>query len=199
MENVAVATLPHLSAQHARAKFGMWVFLASEVMFFTGFFGAYIVLRSANPTVFEQDFSVLSVPLAAVNTLFLIASSLTMALAVFNAQHGDRERVGNFLMATIMLGCGFMVIKTIEYGTKFSHNIFPSTSVPYALYFTLTGFHGLHVFAGILALLVLWGRAQAKAAATDMGSACELVGLYWHLVDLIWIFLFPLIYLLKFP
>ena len=103
------------------------------------------------------------------------------------------------LMATIMLACGFMVIKTIEYSTRFSHGIFPGTGVPFAIYFTLTGFHALHVGAGIIALLVLWGRAQAPAPATAMAGACELVGLYCHLVDLIWIFLFPLLYLLKFP
>ena len=199
MENVAQVAMPEFSTQHARAKLGMWLFLGSEVMFFAGFIGAYIVLRSANPQLFIDAFQQLSKPMAAINTMFLITSSLTMALAVHNSQHGRREQTGDYLMWTILLGCAFMVVKSIEYGTKFSHGIFPSTSVPFACYFTMTGFHCLHVAAGIWALLVLWGRAQANSDVRGMAGACELTGLYWHLVDLIWIFLFPIVYLLKFP
>lgn len=174
-------------------KFGMWLFLASEVMFFTGLLGSFVVLRIAHPETFHEQASQLNWKLAAFNTLVLITSSLTMAQAVSRAQHKDQRGAGKSLLLSLVLALTFLVVKGVEYGMKFEHGIFPSSSLFFGSYFTLTGGHALHVIAGIIPMIVLWRRA---GRGTLSGESAELVGLYWHFVDLVWIFLFPLLYLL---
>ena len=177
-------------------KLGMWLFLASEVMFFTGFLSAYIVLRAAHPA-WPGAGGHLSVPIGTANTLILICSSMTMALAVGAVGHRSVVLTRSYLLATILLGGRFLGVKFHEYGLKFHHGIGPSTNIFWSCYFTLTGIHGLHVAIGVVAnlwvlLLTFGGRFwEAKS------HIVELSGLYWHFVDIVWIFLFPLIYLVN--
>ena len=144
-------------------KFGMWLFLASEVMFFTGLLGSFIVLRIAQPEVFHEQAAELSWPLAAFNTLVLIGSSFTMALGVSRAQDGKPKEAGSFMFLTLGLGLLFLCVKAFEYSHKFQHGIFPSSSLFFASYFALTGCHGLHVIAGLIPMLRL-GLGQARHA-----------------------------------
>lgn len=179
----------------SRGKLGMWLFLASEVMFFSGFIAAYIVLRMGGDPA-DFDSSILNWKLAFLNTVLLLTSSLTMVLAIFSIQRGDQKGLQLNLFFTILLGFGFLIIKSIEYGTKFLHHLTPTSSVFMSCYFVMTGFHGIHVLAGIIVLsfLLAWSM-QGKYSATNYASI-EITGLYWHLVDIVWIFLFPLLYLL---
>lgn len=202
MSSVA-AHADNYEARHAiqmpNGKLAMWIFLASEVMFFAGLFGMYIVLRIANPDQFHPDMlpAPLSVPLASLNTVILIASSLTMALAVQNAHEGSDAGARKFLFLTGALGLGFCVVKGIEYSMKFGHGIDPSTSIFYSCYFTMTGVHAVHVVGGIVPMLYMGLRSRNGRYTTNHDNTVELLGLYWHFVDLVWIFLFPLLYLIR--
>ena len=179
-----------------RARFGMWLFLASEIMFFAGFIGAYVVLRMANPQLAVAGQSVLSWQLAAVNTAVLIVSSLTMVLAVHYISKGNRGRCEDMVMLTAVLGTVFLVIKGFEYAAKLGHTppITPNTSTFWSSYYLMTGFHGLHVLGGIVALVFL--LFYIKNYGPERYAKVENVALYWHFVDLVWIFLFPIVYLL---
>ena len=173
--------------------FGMWLFLGQEIMFFTAFFSAYIVVRSA---AVESVAMPLDKTLGALNTLVLITSSLTMALAVAFSRKGDRKATGNWLLATFALAGVFMVVKSIEYSSHFAHHVFPSSDIFHAFYYLLTGFHGLHVLGGMIALAILWWRNRRGDFDEHYNDPIFITGLYWHFVDLVWIFLFPGLYLL---
>jgi heme/copper-type cytochrome/quinol oxidase subunit 3 len=191
----AAAPPTEIAAQQDRAKLGMWMFLGSEVMFFTGFLAAYVALRmAAAPGVIKPQ--ALNWALAAFNTAVLITSSLTMALGVNSVQRGDIRSLRKFLLLTALLGATFLVVKGFEYGAKFSHGIYPSTDIFYGTYFVLTGFHGLHVLGGVIALSVTWVLAGRRRFSSQWYAPVENVGLYWHFVDVVWIFLFPVLYLL---
>lgn len=177
-------------------KFGMWLFLSSEVMFFTGLLGTYLVLRLSDPAGFTHEATHLHWEWAALNTMVLISSSLTMALAIHYARIADAGKTKLFLILTILCGFGFMVIKGIEYSDKFHHGIYPSTHVFFACYFVLTGIHGLHVIGGVIPLMFALGMVMMARDVRAKAGFLELLGLYWHFVDLVWIFLFPLFYLL---
>jgi heme/copper-type cytochrome/quinol oxidase subunit 3 len=177
-----------------RARFGMWLFLASEIMFFAGFIGAYVVLRMANPHLAVAAQAELSWPLAAINTGVLIISSLTMVLAVNAISKGNRGRCEDMVFITASLGLVFLVIKGFEYAAKFDHGITPASSSFWSAYFLMTGFHGLHVLGGIVALVFL--LFYIKHYGPHRYAKVENVALYWHFVDLVWIFLFPIVYLL---
>jgi cytochrome c oxidase subunit III len=174
-------------------KFGVWLFLASEVMFFTGLLGSFIVLRFAQPELFHESAAMLNWPLAALNTVVLITSSLTAALAVKAAAEGDHLRTARGLRNTLLLAAAFLVIKGIEYSGKISHGILPSTNLFFGSYFAMTGCHALHVIGGMVPIVILWWRT---GRGTIQAESVELFGLYWHFVDLVWILLFPLLYLL---
>jgi heme/copper-type cytochrome/quinol oxidase subunit 3 len=179
-------------------KLAMWGFLGSELMFFSGFFGAFIVLRNANYEVFGVGSSHLSVVLALVNTFFLIGSSLTMALCIHHAEHGNRSKQQSFLGLTILGAIGFLVIKTIEYSDKWSHGYFPTQenhTLFYSFYFLMTGFHALHVIGGMIPMLFMWFKGYTNKGYPHPGKL-EVLGLYWHFVDLMWIFIFPALYLM---
>jgi len=197
MDHAAAA---HGSDEHVekfeRARFGMWLFLASEIMFFSGFIGAYVVLRMANPHLATAGQEILSWPLAAVNTAVLIVSSLTMVMAVHHISKGNRGKCEDMIFVTAVLGTLFLVIKGFEYAAKFGHTppITPHTSTFWSSYFLMTGFHGLHVLGGIVALVFL--LFYVKNYGPDRYAKVENVALYWHFVDLVWIFLFPIVYLL---
>ena len=176
-------------------KLAMWLFLASEVMFFTGLIGTYIVLRFGSPS-WPSPGQFLVIPLGAVNTFIPICSSMTMVLAFQAADQGNVGALRRYLFLTVLLGSAFLGIKGYEYSRKFAHGYYPSTGLYWSCYFTLTGFHGLHVLGGVITNLVLWIQAMRRRLPPEKSYVVELAGLYWHFVDIVWIFLFPIVYLL---
>ena len=164
-------------------------------MFFTGFFGAFIVLRNSNLELFSHSAAELTKGYALLNTFILIGSSLTMALSVLNLEKGNIGKFKLFLGLTILCGFGFIIVKTIEYTTKFSHHIFPWTNVFFSFYFLMTGFHAIHVIAGMIPMTFMFIKAFTKKGYNHPVKV-ETLGLYWHFVDLVWIFLFPVLYLI---
>ncbi len=178
-------------------KLGIWLFLASEVMLFGALFSSLILIRTSAPS-WPHGFQELSIPLATVNTFVLISSSVTVVLAWANLRLGNLGKGKLFLALTLLCGLGFMVIKGIEYGSKFAHHHYPSTNNFFATYFLLTGLHGLHVLGGMVVFtyLILTGNKMWEKDRTRYTNRVEVTGLYWHFVDLVWIFLFPTLYLL---
>jgi cytochrome c oxidase subunit III len=196
--------------QHDASGLGMWVFLVTEILFFGGLFLLYAVYRALYPGAFAAGSHHLDLTLGAVNTAVLIGSSVTMAMAVHTAQVSRHRRlIAFFLVLTIILGAVFLGIKAVEYAHKFHEHHVPGPSFHFAgdepqqvqlffsLYFVMTGLHALHMVIGIgilgvLVVMALWGRF-----GPDYFTPVELTGLYWHFVDIIWIFLFPLLYLVE--
>lgn len=179
------------------AKLGVWLFLASEVMLFGALFSSYVLLREG-ATTWPHGFEILNVPLATLNTVVLISSSITMVMAWASLKMNDFTKYKKFIGATVLLGFGFLIIKGFEYGAKFSHDILPGDSTFLAIYFTLTGLHGLHVIGGMIVNGYFWGPGSKMWAREPerFTNRIEVAGLYWHFVDLVWIFLFPVLYLL---
>jgi heme/copper-type cytochrome/quinol oxidase subunit 3 len=178
-------------------KLGIWLFLASEVMLFGSLFSSYALLRSGAASWPDQS-AVLSVPLATLNTLILISSSVTMVLSWVALKSHNVARFRRHMSLTILCGIGFMVVKAIEYGDKFSHGLFPSTDNFLGLYFTMTGVHALHVLAGLVVngYLLGPGARMWDGEPERFTNRVEIAGIYWHFVDVVWIFLFPVLYLL---
>ena len=177
------------------AKLGIWLFLASEVMLFGGLFSAYVLLRNGAEHWPRHS---LNIPLATFNTVALIASSMTMVMAWASLK---RRQLGTFRIymgLTILLGFVFLVVKYFEYSHKFHDGLFPSTNNFLAIYFTLTGLHMLHVAGGMAVNAWFWGPGAKlwKTNPTWFTNRVEHSGLFWHFVDLVWIFLFPTLYLL---
>jgi cytochrome c oxidase subunit III len=203
-----------LAQQKESATFGMWVFLVTEVLFFGGLFLAYVVYRSLYSEAFVAGSGHLNVPLGALNTAVLIASSLTMALAVWAAQVDKRKLTVVFLILTMVFGATFLVVKGFEYEEKFRDRLVPGlnfTTDPhgefrgadlrhvqifYSLYFVMTGLHAAHMVIGIGVLAVITFFAWKGRYGRQYYNPVECTGLYWHFVDIVWIFLFPLLYLL---
>ena len=179
------------------AKLGIWLFLASEVMLFGGLFSAYILLR-VGADVWPEGRDILNVPLATLNTFVLITSSITMVLAWASLVRGESNKYRLYNYGTLLCGLIFLIIKYIEYSSKFHHGLFPSESTFLAIYFTLTGLHGLHVVGGMCALAYLqfFGSKMWESQPARFTGRVECAGLFWHLVDLVWIFLFPVLYLM---
>jgi len=178
-------------------KLGIWLFLASEVMLFGALFSTLILLRTSAPT-WPRGFQELNIPLATLNTFILIASSVTVVLAWANLRLGNLKKGKIFLALTLLCGLGFMVIKSIEYASKFKHHHYPSTNNFFATYFVMTGLHGLHVLGGMIVFtyLLLTADKWYENRRDQFTNRVEVTGLYWHFVDLVWIFLFPTLYLL---
>ena len=187
------------------AKLGMWLFLVTEINLFGGLFIAYSYMRHKYPAEFHHAGAELNAVLGVTNTVVLLTSSLTVVLAILAIQEGRKALSQGLVGATAGLGLVFLVIKTFEWSAKFHHGLYPGGAhlaaqshgeqVFFGLYFTMTGLHGVHVLVGttILAVLV---RMIAKGSITPQRNiTLENVGLYWHLVDIIWIFLLPLFYL----
>lgn len=175
-------------------KFLTWLFLASEVMFFTGLIVAYIVTRF-NSASWPVVADILNVPLVAANTFILICSSVTMVLALDAYQQGQHQNGRNFLVATMVLGAIFVGIQAVEWNELIHEDILPSTNLFGATFYTLTGFHGAHVSGGVLWILGVT-IAAFRGSYKDNPIGIEVVGLYWHFVDLVWIILFTIIYLI---
>jgi cytochrome c oxidase subunit 3 len=197
-----------MRAQREASSLAMWMFLATEVLFFGGMFTAYVVYRSIYRRAFEGASNLLDIRLGAFNTAVLILSSLTMALAVWAASLGKRNWIILFLVATILLGGTFLGVKVVEYAQKFEHHevpgphfvvpegLPPQSELFFSLYFCMTGLHALHMIIGIGLLTWLIVKARRGAFSAQYDTPVDLVGLYWHFVDIVWIFLFPLLYLL---
>jgi cytochrome c oxidase subunit 3 len=177
-------------------KLGMWVFLCSEVMFFTGLIGGYIVLRFGAP-MWPIPSQTLNVPLTAFNTFLLICSSVTMVLALSAVQRGDMGKMRGFLVATCVIGACFLGVQVFEYHHLIVVEHFtPSKSLFGSVFFTTTGFHGFHVFCGVICMTFVTVRAFRGRYTQADHEGIENVGLYWHFVDLVWIILFTVIYLI---
>lgn len=194
--------------QREAVTLGMWAFLITEVMFFGGLFAGYTVYRLQYPLAFYAGSHELDILLGGINTVFLIASSLTMAMAVHAAQVGKRKALVSYLLLTIFLGSLFLGVKVIEYGAKYEHHLIPGAAFQFegplaaqvelffSFYFAMTGMHALHMIIGVGLLGVLTVRAWKGKYSPEYYSPVEMTGLYWHFVDIVWIFLFPLLYLL---
>ncbi len=195
---------------------GIWLFLVTEVMFFGGLFTAYAVYRAQNPEAFAAASQHLNVMLGAINTAVLIGSSLTVVLAVWAAEHGKRKALAFWLIATILLGCVFLGIKYMEYAHKWHEHLVPGPHFQFHdaregvhaavdpdrarmffhLYFGMTGLHALHMIIGIGIFGVLLINTLRGKYTQRWHDPIPVAGLYWHFVDLVWIFLFPLLYLI---
>ena len=175
-------------------KLGMWLFLASEVMFFTALLAVYAILRMGHPA-WPGPEGHLNVAMGTLNTIVLIGSSVTIVLALAASDGGRLPAARGWLLLTAALGAMFLVVKGFEYHAKLTHHIVPGTNVFWSCYYTLTGLHALHVIGGIGFNLYVAGRMQ-PAVWGGVKQRLELAGLYWHFVDIVWIFLFPLLYLL---
>jgi cytochrome c oxidase subunit III len=178
------------------AKFGIWLFLASEVMLFGSLISSYIILRSGAAS-WPVGSSILNVPLATINTMVLIASSITVVFAWASLKDNDLKKFRLFMFLTILAGVAFLVVKGFEYSVKFGHHMFPSSSTFLGIYFTVTGIHGLHLVGGIIVntYMLLTSGKKFRENPARFTNRIEVAGLYWHFVDLVWIFLFPLLYL----
>ena len=198
-----------LEQQHETASIGMWAFLVQEVMFFGGLFAVYIVYRNLKADAFLEGSSHLDVPLGTFNTAVLIGSSLTMALAVRTAQLGRRAATAGFIGLTMVLGIVFLGVKWVEYSHKYHDGLIPGVAwhpgpeaadglnIFFGLYFAMTGMHALHMIIGMVIMVVVAFRALRGRYSPENYIGVEVLGLYWHFVDLVWIFLFPLLYLLS--
>lgn len=177
-------------------KLGIWLFLASEVMLFGALFSTYVLLRVGADT-WPHGYQLLNIPLATFNTMVLISSSVTMVMAWASLKMNQFGKFRLYLGLTILLAFVFLVVKAFEYGAKFEHHTYPSTSTFFAIYFTITGLHGLHIVGGIIVNGYLWaaGSKLWKTEPQRLTNRIEYAGLYWHFVDLVWIFLFPVLYL----
>jgi cytochrome c oxidase subunit 3 len=215
MERKMAATHPILKRQFetveqqkAAATAGMWVFLSSEIMFFGAIFSGYFIYAYLYPEVFAEFSKKLHLLLGSINTGVLLTSSWTMALAVHAAQHRKRDRMLIYLSLTLLLGFLFLGIKGYEWYEEIRNSHFPGSDLkrPHQgemflrLYFVMTGFHGLHVLLGLLVITGL-GIYTLRSDEMHLSQAhfAENLGLYWHFVDIIWIFLFPMLYLMDKP
>jgi len=198
-----------MGQQAEASTLGMWVFLVTEIMFFGGLFMAYLVYRHAQPLGFQEASHHLNVYWGTANTAILIISSLTMALAVRAAQ--TNQSVGTqltLILSTMALGAAFLGIKAIEYTDKFRDHIVPGSNFQwegtypkaaeqfYSLYFAMTGLHALHMIIGLGIMTWLAIMTWKKTFSSEYYTPVEVAGLYWHFVDIVWIFLFPLLYLI---
>ncbi len=196
-----------LGQQKEASTLGMWVFLVTEILFFGGLFLAYTIYRSQYARGFALASHHMDILLGTVNTAVLICSSLTMAMAVHSAAKGRRKPLMGYLVATMLLGAAFLGIKAVEYTEHIRHHLFPgpgfhysgpearSAEIFFSLYFAMTGLHALHMVIGIGLLSVLFVLARRGRFVPEYYSPVEMCGLYWHFVDIVWIFLFPLLYL----
>ncbi|MBZ5575678.1 MAG: cytochrome c oxidase subunit 3 family protein [Acidobacteriia bacterium] len=188
----------------------MWIFLITEIMFFGGMFAAYTIYRSAYPTVFAVASSSLNVTIGAINTCVLLLSSFTMVMAVRAGQMGKRNMIIIFLILTLIFGCIFLGVKAYEWNEKYVEHHMPGQAafhlegtplqgpakIFFSLYFAMTGLHALHMVVGVGILLTLIVQTRAKKFSAEYFTPIDISGLYWHFVDVIWIFLFPLLYLI---
>jgi heme/copper-type cytochrome/quinol oxidase subunit 3 len=193
MSQVVEHEIPSMGVDNR--KLGVWTFLGSEVMFFSGLIVTYLVMRGRS-TNGPFPHEVLGVPLVGFNTFVLICSSMTMVTALAAIQKGNPAAMRKWLIATAVLGLVFLSGQAFEFTTLFARGLTPSTNLFGATFFTLTGFHGTHVLVGVIWILFVLARAFRGGITAENHLAVELVGLYWHFVDIVWIIIFTLVYLL---
>ena len=201
-----------MEQQKDSATLGMWIFLSTEILFFGGLFLNYTINRRTFPAVFADASKTLSLQLGTTNTLVLIASSFTMAMSVWCAEKGKKKLIPIFLLLTLILGGIFLGIKGIEYHDKYVEHHIPGPSFElapgsdvatnahaelyFSLYFGMTGLHALHMVVGVGLLCWLLKEALRGRFTPEYNTPVENIGLYWHFVDIVWIYLFPLLYLI---
>ena len=178
-----------------RGKFAIWLFLATEVMFFTGLIGTYIVLRMGTEVWPDPDMR-LEVDLTAINTFILITSSWMMVRSLHAIQEGDRAGMKKWLLWTILGGCVFLGVQIYEYIHMWADGRRPNVDIFWSTFYAMTGFHGFHVFVGIVWLICAYIAALRGAYTKENYLRLELAGLYWHFVDLVWVLLFTIVYLM---
>ncbi len=191
----APSDFPAPTSGVTNAKLGIWLFLASEVMLFGTLFTTYLVLRMGAAS-WPRGWDVLNVPMGMINTFVLISSSVTIVLSYAKAMEKDLAGFRKYMGITIALSFVFLIVKSFEYGAHFAHHEFPSTSIFNAVYFTMTGLHGCHVIGGIIVNSALFYLSASDFEHPLFAGRVEAAGLYWHFVDIVWIFLFPALYLL---
>jgi len=180
------------------SKLGIWLFLASEIMLFGALFSSYIILRSGDPLPFLAGQAKLNVPLATLNTAVLILSSVTFVMSWVSLKLKDISKFKIYMGITLLCSVLFLVIKYFEYESKLSNGYTPAYNNFYAVYFTITGLHAIHIIGGIIVNAYFWipGLKMWETEPERFTNRIEVAGLYWHFVDLVWIFVFPSIYLL---
>ncbi len=195
----------HVHRDDLGSRLGMWLFLVTEMVLFGGLFIGYSYMRYRYPAEFHHGGMELNATLGVINTLVLLTSSLTVVLSIVAVQRAEKQRAMALLSTTLVLGLTFLVIKGFEWSAKFHHGLYPNSAhlatlppgeqVFFGLYFTMTGLHGVHVIAGLSVLGVMLWWVATDRIRQDRYIHLENSGLYWHLVDVIWIFLLPLFYL----
>lgn len=198
-----------LDQQHNAASLGMWAFLATEILFFGGMFTGYTVYRVMYPEVFAEASSHLYMWIGAVNTAVLLLSSLCVALAVHHTKHDEKSKVNYLIIATVALAGLFCILKAIEYYLDVHDQIVPGYNFAsehfndpllaqlfFVIYFFMTGLHAFHVLIGIGVFIFILYALSKTEHVVEMSNFIEMTGLYWHFVDIVWIFLFPLLYLI---
>lgn len=196
----------HLHRDDEASKIGMWLFIFTELLLFGGLFIAYSIYRFKNPDAFHLAAEELNRSVGLINTIVLLTSSATIAMAHTAVQLGRIKTSKFYIAITIMLSFVFLINKYFEWGAKFEHKLYPGSEylmelsqgeiLFFGLYFTMTGLHALHIIIGLILMFVVLSRLQNGKIAIDNHQLMENSGLYWHLVDIIWIFLFPLFYLI---
>jgi cytochrome c oxidase subunit III len=197
---------PEVHRDDFGSKIGMWLFIFTEILLFGGLFLVYSVYRFKNPVAFHFAAQELSVSIGTINTVILLVSSMTVAMSISAIQFGHKASAVLLLSITITLALAFLVNKYFEWSAKFGHGIYPGSErlaelgtgeiLFFGLYFAMTGLHALHIIVGMIILSVMLGKVITSRIHKDNFVQLENGGLYWHLVDLIWIFLFPLFYLI---
>jgi len=177
-------------------KLGMWVFLVSEVMFFTALIGSYIILRWGTNAEWPEPRTVLAIPITAANTFILICSSVSMVKAYAAAVRDDQPGLKKWLLLTVLGGATFVSVQAFEYHHLVEKGFLPSSGLFGASFYTMTGFHGFHVTCGVLSMIWVTIRAFRGKYAGGRFHGIETIGLYWHFVDLVWIILFTIVYLI---
>lgn len=188
------------------AKLGMWLFIFTEILLFGGMFIVYTVYRFKNPVAFHLAHEELSIPMGFINTVILLISSATVAVSISAMQNSDKKKTVVMLIITLLLALTFLVNKYFEWGAKFEHGMYPGSELMtnlshgdmlfFSLYFFMTGLHAVHIIIGMILLAASLYKVQKGLVDSTRYALLENSGLYWHLVDLIWIFLFPLFYLI---
>ena len=196
-----------LPQQREAATLGMWTFLATEILFFGGMFLGYLIYRHAYPAAFAAASRHTIVLYGTMNTAILLTSSLTMAMAVYAAQKNRQKWLVRYLLFTVFLGCCFLAVKALEYHADLTEHLWPGAhfkqglpqqaQIFWFLYWAMTGLHALHVTVGIGVLSIIAWMAHRRRFSEEYHTPVEVSGLYWHFVDIVWIYLYPLLYLIN--